>query len=653
MKKSDVRRKISGYFIRCKKTGKTVGFKRKWMFSVFGILAVLWILIRVIPKPSRATYPCMKVAFPFASSFLLYLAGITSAVLFFKKARIKLSQSKYYAGSLFLIIALTAGTVAILNNSNNAKAKDTATYDFVDPLGPNHPIGEAKGIFPGRVVWVHDPGATNESCDPDAYGDGYFLDKNCDQEVVDQMLSNALLALTGEETEAAAWDAVFHYFNSTHNRGNAGYDESETIFIKINAVHAWTTNADLSIMNDDSYGNVDTSPQAVLAMLKELIENAGVPQENIYIGDPFTNIFKHCYDKWSAEYPNVNYVSKNAYANRTLIVPADTGSIKYSDKGTVLNIEEHFFYDALVNADYLINIPAMKGHRWGGITFFAKNHFGSNTLGTSEHLHPGLHRTSYSAPLRDEYNQYRVMVDLMAHRHLGGKTLIYFGDMLWSTSYEHDPPAKFSTSPFNNDWSSSILLSLDPVAIASVSLDILQNEFQTEDLTTDPPRYTYVRFGAIDDYLHQAASSEWWPEDFIYSPNGDSVAIGSLGVHEHWNNADDKLYTRNLGTGDGIELVRIEHGIAATSGIQSDSKDISLYPVPANDNIQVSFNDDYLGIMRIIISDISGKQVYIHTGQKTTFNCNEIVSLQSIASGTYIMNIVCGNTIYVRSLIKQ
>ena len=29
----------------------------------------------------------------------------------------------------------------------------------------------------------------------------------------------------------------------------------------------------------------------------------------------------------------------------------------------------------------------------------------------------------------------------------------------------------------------------------------------------------------------------------------------SLGVHEHWNNPTDKQYSRNLGTGEGIELV--------------------------------------------------------------------------------------------------
>ena len=35
----------------------------------------------------------------------------------------------------------------------------------------------------------------------------------------------------------------------------------------------------------------------------------------------------------------------------------------------------------------------------------------------------------------------------------------------------------------------------------------------------------------------------------------DGVRLGSLGVHEHWNNPSDRKYSRNLGMGAGIELV--------------------------------------------------------------------------------------------------
>lgn len=40
-----------------------------------------------------------------------------------------------------------------------------------------------------------------------------------------------------------------------------------------------------------------------------------------------------------------------------------------------------------------------------------------------------------------------------------------------------------------------------------------------------------------------------------YRPNG--VPTGSLGVFEHWNNANDRQYSRNLGRNAGIELYEV------------------------------------------------------------------------------------------------
>ncbi len=35
-------------------------------------------------------------------------------------------------------------------------------------------------------------------------------------------------------------------------------------------------------------------------------------------------------------------------------------------------------------------------------------------------------------------------------------------------------------------------------------------------------------------------------------------SVTNLGVHEHWNNAEERLYSRNLGKEEGIELISIE-----------------------------------------------------------------------------------------------
>jgi hypothetical protein len=51
------------------------------MFPLMGLASLIWFLVRVTPKPSRAHYPCMKVAAPIASSFVVYMTGLTATQL--------------------------------------------------------------------------------------------------------------------------------------------------------------------------------------------------------------------------------------------------------------------------------------------------------------------------------------------------------------------------------------------------------------------------------------------------------------------------------------------------------------------------------------------------------------------------------------------
>jgi hypothetical protein len=159
-------------------------------------------------------------------------------------------------------------------------------------------------------------------------------------------------------------------------------------------------------------------------------------------------------------------------------------------------------------------------------------------------------------PTREGYGLYRVQVDLMGHKWLGDKNLFYLMDALYAGPESVDPPTKWKMAPFNNDWTSSLFLSQDPVAIESVGYDFLRSEY-----TQDTP-YSWVQMQGVDDYLHQAADRAAWPPGIVYDPENDGTPIGSLGVHEHWNNAQDKKYSRNLGTGTGIELVRVGKAFA-------------------------------------------------------------------------------------------
>ena len=146
------------------------------------------------------------------------------------------------------------------------------------------------------------------------------------------------------------------------------------------------------------------------------------------------------------------------------------------------------------------------------------------------------------------------MVDLIGHKELGGKTMLFLVDGLYGAKDVNDPPTKFLLPPFNNKWSSSLLVSQDPIAIDSVGFDFINSEFGGQAFVVNS-----------DSYLHESAKANAPPSGTFYDPEGDGTRLGSLGTHEHWNNSTDRKYSRNLGTGNGIELVKLATTITVTS----------------------------------------------------------------------------------------
>jgi uncharacterized membrane protein YphA (DoxX/SURF4 family) len=424
---------------------------------------------------------------------------------------------------------------------------------------PNVPIGTAQGIFPGRVTWVWNPGATNANCTNtttlsgihDDNDDAWYMDKNTNQDIVDNMLLTGLLSITGKNNARAAWDSIFKYHNKKRGKGNASYKRDERIFIKTNRTSAgYGWNPRFVRLDRPETLCCETSPQIVLSMLRQLVLEAGVRQDMIYVGDSMKEMYEDEYRKYHSEFPDVHYLSKTGTGyGRTLVKESSRDMLFYSDKGTVMTqAVKDKIYDVLENAEYLISLSAMKGHHAAGISLCTKNHFGTQFREQALHLHAGL-----NSRRRLGYGHYRVLVDLMGNKQTGGKNLFYMLDALWAGNDWNGLPVKFLMTPFNNHWSSSMLFSLDPVAIESVAFDFLRTEFTRPEHTIP-----HVDSHGTDDYLHQAADSKNWPEGIVYSPDGDGKPMSdSLGVHEHWNDPVNMQYSRNLGKKTGIELVKV------------------------------------------------------------------------------------------------
>ena len=168
----------------------------------------------------------------------------------------------------------------------------SAALSFAVESQPLAPLGTAKGAHPGRVVWVHNPDATHWN----GPGDGHWwAPEHTIQPQVDRMVSRAICELAGESTDAQAWDKLIRYSNQARGKGDAGYKPGEKIAIKVNFVgFIWRGDA----VNPDTYqlekqrDYMNTSPQMILAVLRQLTGALGVRQQDISVGDTlalFTN----------------------------------------------------------------------------------------------------------------------------------------------------------------------------------------------------------------------------------------------------------------------------------------------------------------------------------------------------------------------------
>lgn len=518
----------------------------KWIFFATGITAILWFLIRVIPKPSRAVYPCQRAAFPLASSMIAYLLGGGGTAILLHRARWHRRRGYHWLTTVCIFLGLIFAWITISIHLESSQA----TFEPTDP--PNTPMGEGKGIYAGRVVWIHDPNATY--WDP-AWNDRndifYWDDQHTNQVVVEEMVSKGICRLTGETSDKEAWDVLFHYFNQKNAKGDVGYIPGEKFVIKPNHNNQYS-----HIHRGNS--QPETPPAVYVALLKQLVQVVGVPQVDISICESSRFIDNKTYDACFSLFPEIRYVETNYFKlgnnpgteGRIMAEPISDVIIWSGVNSTELPIVNYPLAKSFVEADYIINLARMQGHGGAGITLCAKNWYGCFCVSPEydKGINPGnaLHDLIYSR----EANLYSPLADLMGHEHLGQKTILYVMDGLWSFPRNYTCyPTQYSYYPFDNDYPSSLYFSQDPVAIDSVALDFLRAQFN-------------LLGGALDNYLHEAALAEDPPSGTFYDPEGDGTGLQSLGVHEHWNNHIDKQYSRNLGTGNGIELIYCNNQIS-------------------------------------------------------------------------------------------
>lgn len=391
-------------------------------------------------------------------------------------------------------------------------------------LSTNKPIGTARGIFPGRVVWVHDSLAAKW----DGVNGFWWEEKNTPQAEATKMFTTSLTSLTGELKEEKAWDKLFRHFNMTKLNIDKGYSISEKIAIKINE-----NNTDAHADNN----NINASPQMVYALLHSLIVKAKVPQKNITVFDASRYITNNIFNKCHAEFPEVIFLdnvggdgrAKSEYVENAIPYSVDNGKLA---RGLA---------KCVVDANYVINMALLKGHVGQGVTLCGKNYYGTTNI--DKDWHKNAH-DNFSQD-KDGKPKYMTFVDYLGHKDLGEKTMLFMIDGIYgSKDVNGIPTPKWKMEPFNNNWPGSLFVSQDGVAVDAVGLDFLSSEFPG-----------MIDISYADSYLIEAAMADNPPSKTFYDPERDNIRCKSLGVMEHWNNMREKKYSKNLGKQTGIELL--------------------------------------------------------------------------------------------------
>lgn len=378
-------------------------------------------------------------------------------------------------------------------------------------VAPNQPMGEGRGIHPGRVAWVHSPGVASW----DGKTGLWVEDRWNNQAKADRMVAEAVMQLTGEPTVKKAWRALFRHFNKTHGRGNRGYKKGETIAVKLNMNNA-ITHCDTIELN--------SSPFVTLALLRSMVSDGGVRQQDIIVCEPSRAITDSIFDKVHRAFPGIRMIDnlggdgreKCEYYPEQIVYSVDNGKMA---RGLA---------KCIVDADYLINSALLKTHSGPGVTLTTKNWYGATDINLlwRQNAHNNV-----SQDKRHGKPQYKTFVDWMTHKDMGQKALLFLIDGTYgSRDVNGAPNPKWMKAPFNGDWACSLIVSQDEVACDAVAMDIIIGEW---------PEFGSLNY--CDEYLREAASLPNAPSGTIYKQQGKPVDK-PVGLFEHWNK--DHQYTK-------------------------------------------------------------------------------------------------------------
>ena len=439
-------------------------------------------------RPTRVMYPCQQT---FLTQVGVMSQGVLAPILaiiplgFRDQIKRIMTKKNIFIFSIILI--------AFIGGIYFSSEFRTPNVIYVEKIssGKIVPSVPLNNVPQSRVISVRDEDATSWDFSCKNLGspcpEYYSSNDNVDQDVVNEMFDKGLIELTGAPTIQDAWNEIIPNFQ---------LGQSIAIKVNFNGIGSY----------DEADAGIDAVPQPAVALIRGLVMR-GFEEQNIKFYEGIKKIPNRYRDIITAHYPNVRFYDWPGEGDVERVTWSCADPSSYVDFSHSGYPNARCLPDQVVDSDYLIDMPIIKGHGPAGITLSFKNHFGTMWWqGAEPHgqVWPG------SGGYDSNKNP---LVDIYLNPHVQGKTVLIVGEGLFGGFWHSGAVEEWIS--FGNDEPNMMFFSVNPVAIDSVMYDYLLRE----------------------EVLN--------PNLDILSGAGDVMQVAEdrgLGIYEHWNNDVDRQY---------------------------------------------------------------------------------------------------------------
>ena len=641
--------------------------RNKLVIFCIGLGSLIWFLIRVIPKPSRAMYPCQRAAFPVASGFVIWLTGTFISFITFKKAREKFSVSKFRTSIIFTIIAVFSFFISwflvpsIESFSRSLRIGAEPAPEFIH----QYTVIENQALPLAKVAIV-----------------------KSEKDKASQLTASEIEELVKEAVEKdGVLDTLIKNGQTIVIKpnlvGNLEYSNGSKKLIPTTGINGIITNwmtirAIVNIVREHNpSGKVYVlEGSADGGTTREIMSAYGYNNQNIPGVTDFIPLEETCgWEEWNST--NLSKVTipeyKRLYPSNLL--PGD-GNTFYLNK---------IYYEA----DVLISVPLLKNHSMTSVTGGVKN---VGIGATPQRIYSGQNDNHRYYNNRIDHNNYTNLQKFIHDFYLCRPVDYVIMEGLEGTDY--GPVASHPTSLDAAKKNMRLILAgKDAVAVDAIAslimgynpkkinyLVYLNNDTSGcadpasirvlgPDLNTIKQNFVHVESTGPKYYDFTPLSIDITSHSF----NNNTLAFalnpveGILKVEVLVNN--EYLEKDIIGGFDSINVTLDDNINAETlidikvydaylncssfhfkgdvkldiSGNLLKDKDLKVYPNPAEKEINIVLNNTYKGYINVEIIDLSGKQVHNRKYYKPSGLYSTKIDVSELKAGNYFFRIISSN----------